>query len=105
MPRVRTAVLLFACVPVLAGCGGHLGRSPGVGGEGGAGGEHSNPTGDPTGGGGTVGAGGAAGVGGAKFGEPACAPSVESGEICAPTDEQFCYRRCGPDREALIQSS
>jgi len=53
--------------------------------------------GGATGGGGAVGAAGAGGVAGASFGEPACAPSVESGETCAPTDEQFCYKRCGPD--------
>ena len=53
--------------------------------------------GGATGGGGAVGAAGAGGVAGGTFGEPACAPSVESGENCAPTDEQLCYKRCGPD--------
>jgi len=41
-----------------------------------------------------TGSGGTTGTG--PFGEPACLPAVTKGAPCGPTDQQFCYKRCGP---------
>jgi hypothetical protein len=47
-----------------------------------------------TGGGGGV--GGVGGAGGGDFGQPACLPTVVKGGACVSTDQQFCYKTCGP---------
>ena len=31
------------------------------------------------------------------FGEPACVSTVVKGGACTPSDQQFCYKRCGPE--------
>src|SRR5262245_8161089 len=82
----------------LNGCGGSLGNGGNTGGKGGF------P--DSTGRAGTMGAAGRGGQGGtgggagtgSAFGEPACLSTVSKGGACTPTDQQFCYKTCGPAR-------
>jgi hypothetical protein len=53
---------------------------------------------------GTTGSGGSAatGTGGTMaFGEPACLSTVVKGGACLPTDQQFCYKTCGPARTGV----
>src|SRR5215831_12828604 len=48
---------------------------------------------------GTTGTGGTADMdGGTGFGQPACPSTVVKGDACAPTDIQFCYKTCGPEK-------
>ena len=53
--------------------------------------------------GGTTGAGGSVtGTGGtAAFGEPACLSTVIKNGACTPTDQQFCYKTCGPEKTGV----
>ena len=45
---------------------------------------------------------GPAGAGGSMaFGEPACLSSVVKGGACTPTDQQFCYKTCGPVKSGV----
>ncbi len=46
------------------------------------------------------GAGGAGGMSGA-FGEPACLSGVAKGVPCAATDQQLCYKTCGPEKTGI----
>lgn len=90
-PWVGLAVVLIGAAP--NGCGGSLGNPGGMGGS---------P--DPAGRGGTTGVagwggpGGRGGAGGTAgvFGEPVCASSVAKGVPCGISDQQFCYKGCGP---------
>jgi hypothetical protein len=43
-----------------------------------------------------MGSGGTAGTGSGNFGEPACLSTVTKGGPCGPSDQQFCYKTCGP---------
>jgi hypothetical protein len=72
--------------PLGAGCNG-----TGAGGSGGAAGAG--------GGGGAAGTGGAGG--GSSFGQPACPGTVAKAAACAPTDVQFCYKVCGPEKTGV----
>jgi len=56
-----------------------------------------------TAGAGTGGAAGAGGAGGSSgsFGEPACLSTVAKGVACLPTDQQFCYKTCGPEKTGI----
>ena len=69
--------------PAGAGCAATTGR----GGSGGT-----------TGGGGTS---GSAGTSGGGFGQPACLSTVTKGGACASTDQQFCYKTCGPEKTGV----
>ena len=43
-----------------------------------------------------------AGTGGSgAFGEPACLSTVIKGGACTPTDQQFCYKTCGPEKTGV----
>ena len=45
---------------------------------------------------------GRTGTGGtAAFGEPACLSTVVKGGACTPTDQQFCYKTCGPEKTGV----
>jgi len=50
---------------------------------------------------GNTGAGGSAVGGDSGFGQPACPSSVTKGGACAPTDVQFCYKTCGPEKSGV----
>ena len=52
-----------------------------------------------TGAGGRGGAGGAGGAGGSAV--LACPSTVAKGGACTPTDIQFCYKTCGPEKTGL----
>jgi hypothetical protein len=105
-PAAQASLVRFLSLAVALGgsvsaCGGHLGHSEGATpGAGGAGDERGE--GGTVGSGGTVGTGGAmdaggGGGGGGGFGEPACLPKVAQGGACTATDQQFCYKPCGPE--------
>src|SRR5665213_303551 len=106
LPCLGTAALLSQLV-FSAGCGGSntgstgsagtTGSSTGVAGTTGATGA-AGTTGS-TGAAGTTGSTGTAGTtgtGGAAPGQPACASTVAKAGACAATDQQLCYKTCGP---------
>ena len=96
--RIQTVQALgaMALVFVLQACSG--GNDPAMTGGAGTNGTGSAGT---TGVAGTTGSGGsAAGTSGA-FGEPACLSSVTKGAACTPTDQQFCYKTCGPEKTGV----
>jgi hypothetical protein len=107
--RVQSVRMLGAASLVLAlqACGG--GNNPampsgnaGNDGSGSAGNTGTTGNGGTTGGGGTTGTAGTTGAGGsAPFGEPACLSSVVKGGACGPSDQQFCYKTCGPERTGV----
>ena len=41
---------------------------------------------------------GSAGSGGSAFGQPPCLSSVTKGGACTASDQQLCYKTCGPDK-------
>ena len=98
--RSLGAVALMAQLFAFQGCGG--GNSPSKAGSGGAaagtstGGATGTTTGGSSGGGGT-----GAGGGSAAFGEPACAATVAKGAACTPSDQQLCYKTCGPEKSGV----
>lgn len=90
------------------GGGGNMPATKGSGGAPGAG--SGGATGTTTGGasgtatGGTTGAGSGGttgGGGGAAFGEPACLSTVSKGSACGPSDQQLCYKTCGPEKTGV----
>ena len=85
------------------GSGGSAG-SAGNGGAGGVSGGAAGSGGANGGSGGTAGAG-AAGTTGSGFGQPACPSTVSKGGACAPTDIQFCYKTCGPEKTGVKSES
>ena len=94
------AAALVAGVFLFQACGGNnLGMDPtGTAGTTGTG----TGTAGTTGGGGTTGSGGTTGTGGtAAFGEPGCLDTVVKGGACTATDQQFCYKTCGPARTGV----
>ena len=104
------AAALVAGVFMFQACGGGNDGMTGAAGTGSPAGVAGNSgtagtTGDggTTGGGGTTGAGGSAtGTGGtAAFGEPACLSTVIKNGACLPTDQQFCYKTCGPEKTGV----
>jgi hypothetical protein len=102
--RLLGAVALTAQVFFFAGCGG--GNDPAVTGAAGTTGGAGTTGVAGSGAAGTTGAAGAAGTtGGAgttgAFGEPACLSTVVKGGACTPTDQQFCYKSCGPEKTGV----
>jgi len=103
--RIQTVQTLgaMALVFVLQACGG--GNDPAMTGNAGTNGTGSAGT---TGAAGTTGVAGTTGSGGSAaagtsgaFGEPACLSTVTKGGTCAPTDQQFCYKTCGPEKTGV----
>lgn len=98
---VRFLSLAIVLGGMVNACSGHFGSSEdataGTGGAAGTG--AASGEGGTIGGGGTTGTGGATAAGGGTgggFGEPACLPKVAQGAACTQTDQQFCYKPCGP---------
>src|SRR3954470_12926830 len=94
----RATVLSMLGVAVISGgaaapngCGGRILGNTGRAGQGG------RPE--------TAGTGGGAGPGGSAFGEPACVSTVVRAGACAPADQQFCYKTCGPERTGVKSES
>jgi hypothetical protein len=86
-PPDATGTRLWSCAsdtawpcPLGAGCDG-TGGSRGTAGAGGSAG--------------TAGTGGGGG-GSGSFGQPACLSTVTKGGACSPSDQQLCYKTCGP---------
>jgi hypothetical protein len=119
MPGVKGRALLIAVAAVTAagsldGCGGKRPVPEDVGSAGAAGTaapmgsagtigaaagtQGGAGTSGPTGAAGTAGPMGAAGTSG-DFGQPTCRDRVSNQSECAPTDLQFCYKPCGPERQ------
>jgi hypothetical protein len=103
------AAALVSQVLAFQACGGG-GNTPATKGSGGATGTASGgASGTATGGasgtasGGSTGAGsgGSTGTGGGAFGEPACLSTVSKGSACGPTDQQLCYKTCGPEKTGV----
>jgi hypothetical protein len=93
----------LALVFILQACGGGntspMAGSAGSGSQGTAG---TTGVGGTTGLGGTTGTGGTTGVGGSTgFGEPACLSTVAKGGACTATDQQMCYKTCGPVKSGV----
>jgi hypothetical protein len=95
-----------------AGSTGAGGTSSGVGGTTGGGGTSTGTGGSSTTGtagtsatgtAGTTGGGGATGTAGTTgaFGQPACLGTVTKGGACAATDQQLCYKTCGPGSKGV----
>jgi hypothetical protein len=92
----------------LDGCGGALGGDPGTAGRGGAVGDSGRGGAAGTTGragstgvagtSGTAGIGGTGGTGGWFGSMPPCPSTVAKGGVCVPTDVQFCYKPCGPEK-------
>jgi hypothetical protein len=109
--RIQTVQTLgaMALVFVLQACGG--GNMPAISGSAGSSGTGtagSTGSGGSTGEAGSSGVGGTTGTGGSAaggttgaFGEPACLSTVSKGASCTPTDQQFCYKTCGPERTGV----
>jgi len=104
------ATALVAGVFMFQACGGSNDGMTGAAGSGSPAGTAGNSgtagttgAGGTTGGGGTTGAGGSTtGTGGtAAFGEPACLSTVVKNGACLPTDQQFCYKTCGPEKTGV----
>jgi len=101
------AAALVAGVVMFQACGGSNAPMTGGGGSGspaGAAGDTGSGTAGTTGGGGTTGTGGSIGTGTggtAAFGEPMCLSSVMKNGPCTPTDQQFCYKTCGPEKTGV----
>jgi hypothetical protein len=85
----------------VAGTTGGGGTSTGSGGTSSSGSAGSSSTGSggtsSTGTGGSTGAGGTTGA----FGQPACLGTVTKGGACAATDQQLCYKTCGPQSKGV----
>jgi len=86
------------------------GGTTGVAGTTGQGGTSSTGTaGSGTAGSSTAGTAGATGTGGATgaggttgaFGQPACLGTVTKGGACAATDQQLCFKTCGPQSRGV----
>jgi hypothetical protein len=102
------AAALVAGVFMFQACGGGdnvgmTGNGTGTAGTTGSGTGTAGTTGDAgtSGTAGTTGAGGSATGGTAAFGEPACLSTVVKGGACLPTDQQFCYKTCGPEKTGV----
>jgi hypothetical protein len=78
-----------------SGAGGSGGSGTGGSGGSGTGGSGGSGTGG-SGGSGTGGSGGSGTGGTPGFGQPTCAGTVTKGGTCAATDQQLCYKTCGP---------
>src|SRR5262245_47109998 len=115
---VKVRVVTFAICATIAvgaalhGCGGQLPTPGGRAGSGGSGPStgqagtmgRGGVGGSGRGGMGPSGRGGASasvGTGGTAFGEPACVSTVVKGGACAPADQQFCYKTCGPEKTGV----
>jgi hypothetical protein len=102
--RIQTVQTLgaMALVFVLQACSGSNDPAmTGGAGTNGTGSAGTTGTAGTTGVAGTTGSGGsAAGMSGA-FGEPACLSTVTKGGPCTPTDQQFCYKTCGPEKTGV----
>ena len=99
--RIQTVQTLsaVALVFVLQACGG--GNGPAMSGTGnstGSGTAGTTGTGGTTGVAGTTGTGGSAAGGSTALGEPACLSTVTKGGACTPTDQQLCFKTCGPEK-------
>jgi hypothetical protein len=105
--RIQTVqtVGAMALVFILQACGGSndgMTGAAGTTGSAGSGSGTAGTTGSGTGVAGTTGSGGATGSGGsAAFGEPACASTVTKGGACTATDQQMCYKTCGPAKSGV----
>jgi len=109
------AVAFVAQIFIFQACGSNSpsNNMPGTGNTTGQGqaGTTGQGTAGTTGGGGTAGTseggsigtgtGGTTGTGGSAFGDPACPSTVSKGGACAPTDIQFCYKTCGPEKSGI----
>ena len=94
----------LALVFILQACGGSNNGMTGAAGTTGTGTGTAGTTGvaGTTGQAGTTGTAGTTGAGGsAAFGEPACLSTVAKGGACTATDQQFCYKTCGPVKSGV----
>ena len=93
----RSVFLVFG-IALGAGCIGQLpgdGTGSGTPGAAGTGMAGTVGRGGMPGRGGTT---GSAGSGGSAFGQPPCLSSVTKGGACTASDQQLCYKTCGPEK-------
>jgi hypothetical protein len=84
-----------------AGSTGSAGTSATAGSTGSAGRGGSGGSAGSGGSTGAAGTSGTAGAGGAAFGQPACLGTVVKAAACAATDQQLCYKTCGPQAKGV----
>jgi hypothetical protein len=88
----------------MAGSAGNN-SSPGTAGTTGTAGDSGSAgttgSGGTTGGGGDTGAAGSTGV----FGDPACLSTVMKGGPCTATDQQSCFKTCGPESKGIKEET
>lgn len=98
------ALALLATVSLHQACGGSNEGMTGNAGTTGSSTGNAGTTGSAgtTGTAGTTGSAGTTGTGGTgTFGQPACLSTVEKGAACGPSDQQMCYKTCGPERSGV----